>query len=81
MATKGNIARSGAMGKSFYQSTKSKRTRNRRLEGKTTDPQKPHEHDRTRRPEPKTTRDQKPQNDPHKNHKRSTKTKNAQSGL
>ena len=43
------------------------------IEGKTTDPQKPHEHDRTRRPEPKTTRDQKPQNDPHKNHKRSTK--------
>ena len=36
---------------------------------RTTDPQKPHEHDRTRRPEPKTTRDQKPQNDPHKNHK------------
>ena len=30
MATKRNIARSGAMGKSFYQSTKSKRTRNRR---------------------------------------------------
>ena len=51
------------------------------IEGKTTDPQKPHEHDRTRRPEPKTTRDQKPQNDPHKNHKRSTKTKNEQNGL
>ena len=30
MATKGNIARSGAMGKSFYQSTKSKRTSNHR---------------------------------------------------
>lgn len=30
MATKRNIARSGAMGKSFYQSEKSKWTRNRR---------------------------------------------------
>lgn len=41
MATKGNIARSGAMGKSFYQSTKSKRTCNHRHRDKTTDPQRP----------------------------------------
>ena len=45
MATKRNIARSRAVSKSFYQSTKSKRTRNRRhrassIEGKTTDPQR-----------------------------------------
>ena len=39
MATKRNIARNGAMGKSFYQSTKSKRARINA--GKTTDPQKP----------------------------------------
>ena len=41
MATKRNIARSGAMGKSFYQSTKSKWTRiDIGIDGKTTDPQK-----------------------------------------
>lgn len=51
------------------------------IEGKTIDPQKPHEVDRTRRPDQKTTRDQKPQIRPHKNHTRTTKTKNAQSGL
>ena len=43
------------------------------IDGKTTDPQKPHEVDRTRRPEPKTTRDQKPQIRPHKNHTRTTR--------
>lgn len=147
MATKRNIARSVAMGKSFYQSTKSKRAR------KTTEPQKTqdywqlgtfmslstiskmetimsrHRHRGgqlasnllttcgqirkirkvdaqssaggnrgkwTRRlpthknhmstigcadQSQKTTRDQKPQNDPHKNHKRSTNTKNEQNGL
>ena len=143
MATKGNIARSGAMSKSFYQSTKSKWTRNHRhrhrhrgrvdaQERRSTKPidkgarnhrhrhrgqdhrstktfakwtrnhrhreqdhsQKPQIHKAHRqedaqstasasraRPQPKTTHDQKPQNDPHKNHTRSTKTKNAQSGL
>lgn len=43
MATKWNIARSGAMGKSFYQTTKSKWTRidsGIGIESKTTDPQK-----------------------------------------
>ena len=96
MATKRNIARSRAVSKSFYQSTKSKRTRNRRhrwqdhratkskrtrnrrhrassIEGKTTDPQDPHEHDRTHRPEPKTTIDPKttkrPTQEPHEIHK------------
>ena len=57
------------------------RRESRQVDSQTTDPQKPHEHDRTHRPEPKTTRDQKPQNDPHKNHKRSTNTKNEQNGL
>ena len=51
------------------------------LAGKTIDPQKPHEVDQTRRPDQKTTRDQKPQIRPHKNHTRTTKTKNAQNGL
>ena len=91
MATKRNIARSGAMVKSFSSPQRASRRASMRatvgigigigIEDKTTDPQKPHEVDRTRRPEPKTTRDQKPQNDPHKNHTRSTNGGNAQNGL
>ena len=90
MATKRNIARNGAMGKSFYQSTKSKRARINA--GKTTDPQKPSPSGRAtvcigiegkttikNRTLPKTAKPA--TQDPHKIHTRSTKTKNAQSGL
>ena len=64
MATKRNIARSGAMGKSFYQSTKSKRTRNHRHRHRWQD-HRPTKSKRTRNRRHRASRARPPT---HKNH-------------